>query len=67
MWENAFDVNLKSVFQITQCIEDILKRNAPSSIINISSIYGTYAPDLTITKEQKCIIQQVTLQLKRKN
>ena len=53
MWENAFDVNLKSVFQITQCIENILKRNAPSSIINISSIYGTYAPDLTIYKGTK--------------
>ena len=53
MWENTFDVNLKSVFQITQSIKDILKRNAPSSIINISSIYGTYAPDLTIYKGTK--------------
>ena len=29
MWENAFDVNLKSVFQITQCIEDILRGMHP--------------------------------------
>jgi len=50
IWQNSFDVNLKSVFEIIQALSKNLKKNSPSSIINISSIYGVYAPDLSIYK-----------------
>ena len=53
MWQNSFDVNLKSVFEITQAMSKELKKNSPSSIVNISSIYGVYAPDLSIYKGTK--------------
>lgn len=39
-WETTFDVNVKGVFQLTQCALAKMAGNARSDIINISSIWG---------------------------
>lgn len=45
-WRKALDVNLTSVFVVTQQLLPLLKKSAAASIINISSIYGMVGPDM---------------------
>lgn len=42
MWDDVINVNLKSVFNLTQLVVPIMKKNSKGSIINISSIVGEY-------------------------
>ena len=50
-WDRAIDINLSSLFFFIQKIETSFKKNKKSSIINISSIYGSEAPKLDMYKE----------------
>lgn len=37
-FDKTFDINVKGLFNVTQCVvEDLLNRNAPGSIVNLSS------------------------------
>ena len=47
-WRKALEVNLTSVFTLTQSATPFLKASGKGSIINISSIYGVYGPDLRL-------------------
>jgi NAD(P)-dependent dehydrogenase (short-subunit alcohol dehydrogenase family) len=44
-WRRALEVNLTAVFDLSQGLSSLLKVAEGGSIINISSIYGMYAPD----------------------
>jgi NAD(P)-dependent dehydrogenase (short-subunit alcohol dehydrogenase family) len=50
-WRRAFEVNLTSVFHITQGLSYKLKRSKSASIINVSSIYGINGPDYSLYEE----------------
>ena len=45
-WRSALEVNLTSVFNLTQSAAPQLKASGHGCVINISSIYGVYGPDL---------------------
>ncbi len=47
-WRKAMEVNLTSVFNLSKAAAPLLKTSGHGSIINISSIYGVYAPDLRL-------------------
>ena len=47
-WKRALDVNLTACFQIMKSTRTLLNKSSCASIINIGSIYGLYAPDLSI-------------------
>lgn len=47
-WRKAMEVNLTSVFTLTQAVAPLLKESGHGSIINVSSIYGIYGPDLRL-------------------
>lgn len=47
-WRRALEVNLTSAFALSQSLSDLLKNSHNGSIINISSIYGEYGPDLSL-------------------
>jgi NAD(P)-dependent dehydrogenase (short-subunit alcohol dehydrogenase family) len=47
-WRRAFEVNLTSAFDLCQKLSPILKSANGSSIINIGSIYGQFAPDWSL-------------------
>jgi NAD(P)-dependent dehydrogenase (short-subunit alcohol dehydrogenase family) len=47
-WKRALDVNLTSVFALTQACTGLLKASGNGSVINISSIYGDLGPDLRL-------------------
>ncbi len=47
-WRKAMEVNLTSVFTLSQSAAPLLKASGHGSIINVSSIYGVYAPDLRL-------------------
>jgi NAD(P)-dependent dehydrogenase (short-subunit alcohol dehydrogenase family) len=47
-WRRALEVNLTAVFDLCQGLTKILKEEGNSSIINISSIYGSNAPDYSL-------------------
>ncbi len=47
-WRQAFEVNLTSVFVLTQAAAPLLGASGRGSIINISSIYGMTGPDMRI-------------------
>ena len=47
-WRRAFEVNLTAAFHFCQLFFPLLKISKGSNIINISSIYGDYAPDWSI-------------------
>ncbi|MBN2703868.1 MAG: SDR family oxidoreductase [Pontiellaceae bacterium] len=47
-WRKALEVNLSSVFVLTQSATPYLKKSGRGNIINISSIYGVYGPDLRL-------------------
>ncbi len=49
-WTKSLDVNLTSVFFLIQSISPLLAKAKNPSIINISSIYGSHAPDYDIYK-----------------
>jgi NAD(P)-dependent dehydrogenase (short-subunit alcohol dehydrogenase family) len=44
-WRRAIEVNLTSVFDLSQGLLPLLRKARGANIINISSIYGLYAPD----------------------
>ena len=52
-WQNAMNTNLTSIFFFIQKIQKFMKNSENSSIVNISSIYGTYAPDYNIYENTK--------------
>ncbi len=43
-WRRAFEVNLTSVFHLSQYLTPFMRNSKGANIINISSIYGQYAP-----------------------
>lgn len=47
-WNRALEVNLSSVFEITQGVLPVLNKSSSVSIINIASIYGARSPDWTL-------------------
>ncbi len=51
-WRRAMEVNLTAPFHLSQLFAPMLKKNK-GNIINISSIYGEFAPDWTIYKNTK--------------
>ena len=44
-WNRAFEVNLTSVFHLSQQLMPLLQKSDHASVINIGSIYGSYGPD----------------------
>lgn len=44
-WRRALEVNLTAAFDLSKGFTPLLKRSSGASIINIASIYGSYAPD----------------------
>ena len=44
-WRRAMEVNLTSIFHLCRDFAPLLRNSKGASIINISSIYGTYGPD----------------------
>lgn len=49
-WQKAIEVNLTAPFHLIRDLSVILEKSKYASIINISSIYGEYAPDYSIYK-----------------
>ena len=47
-WRKALEVNLTSVFVLTQACTKLLEKSGHGSIINIGSIYGIVGPDLSL-------------------
>ena len=45
-WQSAMEVNLASVFDLTQGLLPLLKKGVGPSVINIASIYGLLGPDM---------------------
>lgn len=48
VWNRALAVNLTAAFHLSQCLLPRLKEAVSPTIINISSIYGLYAPDYSL-------------------
>ena len=44
-WRRVMEVNLTAVFHLSQALAPLLRNGHGSSIVNISSIYGSYGPD----------------------
>jgi NAD(P)-dependent dehydrogenase (short-subunit alcohol dehydrogenase family) len=44
-WRKALEINLTAVFELCQGLVPLMNTSKGASIINISSIYGLYAPD----------------------
>lgn len=51
-WRRAIEVNTSSVFHLTQLLRGSLERGPGANIINISSIYATYAPDWSMYENE---------------
>ena len=47
-WRRAFEVNLTTPFQLVQGLEPLLMKSTNPSIINVTSIYATFAPDWSL-------------------
>jgi NAD(P)-dependent dehydrogenase (short-subunit alcohol dehydrogenase family) len=47
-WRQAFEVNLTAVFHLSQSFTPLLRVAAGANIVNISSIYGEFAPDWSL-------------------
>ncbi len=47
-WRRALEVNLTSAFHLCQGLSPLLSNSADGSIINISSIYGSFGPDWSL-------------------
>ena len=52
-WEKALEINLTSIFFFIQKMEKYMNNATNPSIVNISSMYGTYAPDYSIYEGTK--------------
>ena len=52
-WENIFEVNLTSVFDLIKELQPNLIKSKKPSVINISSIYGIIGPDWNIYNNTK--------------
>lgn len=52
-WRRAFEVNLTAIFDLCQGLTPILKASKGANIINISSIYGVFAPDWKLYEDTK--------------
>ena len=53
-WKKALDVNLTSVFLLSQVCREALVKSGHGSIINISSIYGMVGPDMRLYEGTSC-------------
>lgn len=47
-WRRAIEVNLTSVFHLSQGLTPLLAASAGGTVINIASIYGSYGPDWSL-------------------
>ncbi len=47
-WRKAIEINLTSVFALTQAAAPHLRKNSKGSVINVASIYGIVGPDRRI-------------------
>lgn len=47
-WRRALEVNLTSVFELTQSCLPFLQESPGGSVINVSSIYGVLGPDMSL-------------------
>ena len=52
-WKRSIEVNVTAAFHLTQGLVSLLKKSKGASIVNISSIYGMYGPDLRLYKDTK--------------
>jgi len=52
-WKEVFEVNVTAIFHFCQKLFPLIKKSKNGSVINISSIYGVYAPDFSIYKNTK--------------
>ena len=50
-WERALAVNLTAAFALTQLSAPLLTASGSGSIINVSSIYGLFGPDMRLYEE----------------
>ncbi|MDG2158712.1 MAG: SDR family NAD(P)-dependent oxidoreductase, partial [Gammaproteobacteria bacterium] len=44
-WDCSIETNMTSVFFLIQALHVLMKKSESASIVNISSMYGEYAPD----------------------
>ena len=49
-WRESFEINLTAAFHLVMGLNKNLKRSGNGTIINVSSIYGIYAPDWKMYK-----------------
>ena len=47
-WRRAIEVNLTSIFDLTKGFVPLMKKSTGATIINIASIYGSFAPDWSL-------------------
>ena len=47
-WRRAIEVNLTAVFALSKGLAPVLRESVGGSVINIGSIYGSYAPDYSL-------------------
>jgi len=52
-WRSSFEINLTAVFHLSQSLYKNMKKSKNATIINVSSIYGIYSPDLEIYRGTK--------------
>lgn len=48
MWRRALEINLTAVFELTQGLHGLMKGSPGASVINVSSIYGAWGPDMSL-------------------
>jgi len=47
-WRRALEVNLTAAFHLSQLLSPLLREGTGGNIINVTSIYGEYAPDWSL-------------------
>ena len=47
-WRRALEVNLTAAFHLSQMLSPLLQEGTGGNIINVTSIYGEYAPDWSL-------------------
>ncbi len=52
-WDYSMETNLSSIFFLIQGLHKLMKKSKSPSIVNISSMYGEYAPDKSIYEGTK--------------